>query len=227
MKELRDINAGREVFYNFLARGYKTEVNEEYLEMLVSLMPFIENVTSQTDVENLKNGGTLLRGVVNNLTGLNTEGKKEFFLELARDFSYLFLTGVKSVPTSASVYLSPEHLVKQEQRDKVIKIYREIGFSVIKDFREPEDHIALELEFMARLSHLVCKSIDDNDNENIQRYLNCQKDFMEECLNKWVHQFCSFLIKAAEGRDFYKAMGYLTDGFLRMDYEFLKEISLS
>lgn len=224
VKEFRNINAGREVFYNFLARSYKTEVNGEYLEMLISLMPYIEDIAFQSDIEKLKKGGKLLREFANKLTGLNSEDKKELLLDLARDFTYLFITGLRSVPTSESVYLSPEHLVKQEQRDSVLKLYKETGLSVSKDFREPEDHIALEFEFMARLSHLICKSIDTEDNKNIRKYINCQKEFMEKSLNKWIPQFCSFLIKAVEERTFYRALGYITEGFLTMDYRFMKEV---
>lgn len=31
MREFRDINSGREVFYNFLSRCYKKEVDEDFL----------------------------------------------------------------------------------------------------------------------------------------------------------------------------------------------------
>ena len=223
MREFRDINSGREVFYNFLSRCYKKEVDEDFLVMLVSLMPYIENIAFQSDIDNMSKGVALLRKVSDSLTELDAEGKKSFLLDLARDFAYLFLIGVKSVPYSESVYLSPEHLVKQEPRDRVLKIYRETGFIVSKEFNEPEDHIAVEFEFMARLSSLVCESIDRGDNEGISNYLDCQKTFMEEHLNKWIHQFTGFLVRAAEERNFYKAVAYLTEGFMEADYGFIKE----
>ena len=222
MKVLRDINAGREVFYNFLSRSYQAEVDDEYLEMLVSLMPYIENITSQAEVETLKTGGKLLTEFVNRLNGLNTEAKEELLLDLARDFAYLFLTGVKSVPTCGSVYLSPEHLVKQEPYARVLRMYRAIGFQVPRDFKEPEDHIAMQLKFMAVLSQLIGGAIDAKDAENARRLLGFQQRFLKEHLNKWVPLFCHLLIRAAEGRDFYQAIGYLTEGFLSMDYEFMR-----
>ncbi len=222
-KEFKDINSGREVFYNFLSRSFKTEVNEEYLEMLFSLMPYIDNITAQSDIEQLKKGGELLKECVENLRHLTVNEKQEVLLDLARDFTYIFIVGTKFVPTSESVYLSPEHLVKQEPRDMVMKVYRETGFSVSKNFNEPEDHIALEFEFIANLSRLVCRAVDDNDKDKVSEYLKCQKNFIEEHLNKWIPQFCSFLMRSAEDRVFYKALAYLTEGFLIVDYEFIKE----
>lgn len=223
IKEFRDINFGREVFYNFLSRCYKNEVDEELLGTVVSLIPYIKNIASQSDIESLGTGARLLSGFINRLTGLDVKGKEDLLLDLARDFSYLFLIGVKSVPSSESVYLSPEHIVKQEPRDMVLKVYRESGFTVSNDFKEPEDHIGLELELMARLSHLICESIDREGSEGISKYLNCQKRFMEEHLNKWIPLFVDFLRKSAEDRDFYKATAYLTEGFIEMDYGFIKE----
>lgn len=223
MKEFRDINSGKEVFYNFLSRSYKKEVDEDFLAMLVSLMPYIESIASQSDIDSMDKGVILIRGVANRLTGLDAKGKEDILLDLARDFCSLFLIGVKSVPNSESVYLSSEHIVKQEPRDMALKIYRETGFDVSKEFNEPEDHIALELEFMARLSQLVCESIDREDDDSLSKFLNCQKQFMEEHLNKWIPQFVSFLLKSTDDRDFYKAIAYLTKGFIEMDYRFIKE----
>ena len=48
----------------------------------------------------------------------------------------------------------------------------------------------------------------------------CVKVFAN--LNKWIPQLVYLLIKVAEGRDFYKATAYLTEGFIEMDYGFIK-----
>jgi TorA maturation chaperone TorD len=218
---VREVNTGREVFYNFLSRSLKTEVDDAYLEMIVALLPYIENMTSQTDVVPLNTGGKLLKEFGNHLTGLNIGSKKEILLDLARDFAYLFLTGPKSVPTCESVYRSPEHLLKQGSYLEVLRIYNLAGFNVPVDFKEPEDHIAIQLKFMAVLSKGIGKAIDAANYGEASRLLEIQIKFFKEHLNKWIPQFCDMLISTAQERYFYQAIAELTKGFLVTDHDFI------
>ena len=224
---LKRINAGREVFYNFLSRSYQKEVDDEYLEMLISLIPHIEDMTSQTEVVALNSGGKLLREFVDQLEGLNAKTKKELLLDLARDFAYIFLTGVKSIPTCESVYRSPEHLLKQGPFYlDVRRIYDANNFQVLVDFNEPEDHIAIQFKFLAVLSKRMSGAIEAGDFEKVSNIFNNQRMFIGEHTNKWIHQFCQLMLKASGERLFYKAISYLTEGFLSLDYEVIqKEMS--
>jgi len=77
---------------------------------------------------------------------------KEVEQDLAVEYAGLFLNmRLVSVAPFESVYTSPEHLLMQEARDEVLSEYRREGLDKVKDFKEPEDHIALELGFMAYL----------------------------------------------------------------------------
>ena len=220
---LREINGGREVFYNFLSRGYQVEANEEFLEIVASLMPYIEDMASQTDSASMNAGAKLLAEFVNRWSGLNASDKKELLLELARDYAYLFLTGAKSVPACESVYLSPDHFIKHGPYWQVLQAYQTIGFQAPSDFKEPEDHIAMQFKFMATLSKKIGRALESGEDERVFTLAEIQRGFLEEHLNKWIPQFCRLLIDASEGRNFYRAIAYLTQGFLSMDYEFMQD----
>ncbi|CAG1016417.1 Chaperone protein TorD [Anaerolineales bacterium] len=220
---LREINSGREVFYNFLSRGCQAEAKEEYLEMAASLMPYIEDMASQTDAASLNEGVKLLAEYTNQWSNLDNIGKKEFLLGLARDFAYLFLTGAKSVPTCESVYLSPEHLVKHGPYLQVLQAYQKVGFQTPVEFKEPEDHVAMEFKFMAILSNKIGRAVEAGENQRVFRLMEIQRAFLDEHLNKWIPQFCRLLIERSAGRNFYRALAHLTEGFLAQDNEFLQD----
>ncbi|MBZ0157716.1 MAG: molecular chaperone TorD family protein [Alphaproteobacteria bacterium] len=224
VEELMDIHQGRETIYRFLSRSYRAEVDGEFLETLKTLLPHIEEMSFHSGNESLEKGGALLGSFAHRLSHppLGKEKGAELILELHREFASLFLVGVHTIPCSESVYRSPERLIKQEPREKVVKRYRDIGFTVSPQWREPEDHIAIELEFMASVSRFAYEAADRGDPEGLRRSLNCQREFMEEHLARWIPHFCTLLAARAGDDSFYKALSHLTDGFLEMDYEFLK-----
>ena len=220
---LENIHGGREVFYNFLSRSYQSEVDSDYLQMLISLSPYFRQIAKETEVDKLKLGSKSLDEFVTHLRGLTLEMQETLLLDLARDFAYLFLTGPKSVPMCESIYLSPDHLLMQEPYTQVLLDYETIGFRASDDLKEPEDHLATQFKFMAVLSQRIRLTIAAGDADNAARLVNFQKTYLENHLAKWVPSFCYLLNKAAEGRVFYQTIGYLTEGFLDMDYKFIND----
>jgi TorA maturation chaperone TorD len=49
-------------------------------------------------------------------------------------------------------------------------------------------------------------------------------EFLDECLSKWVPQFCEDIIKSPES-DFYRGIAQITKGFLTFDSSMIDEIS--
>jgi TorA maturation chaperone TorD len=101
-------------------------------------------------------------------------------------------------------------------------MYSSIGFQVPADFKEPEDHIAMQFKFMAVLSKKIGGAIEVTKYEDASRLLDIQNKFIVEHLNKWIPQCCRLLISAAKERNFYQAIAHLTEGFLAMDYELIQ-----
>lgn len=106
----------------------------------------------------------------------------------------------------------------QQERDEVLKEYRQAGLVRSKDFKEPEDHIAIELEFMAYLCRKASESFQTEDMAISLEYLRKQKDFLEKHLLVWVPSFCKDLEQAAES-GFYKGIAQLTAEFINAEQE--------
>ncbi len=211
---LNKLITNRNGMYGFLSRIYRTEVDQELLDQM-SRMDLAINV----DLPDISEGYLMLKGFFEHLT-------ERTLTDLAVDYSGIFL-GAGECQQCAypyeSVYTSPMKLVMQDARDQVLKHYRENGLGRAKEFNEPEDHIAFELEFMSYLCQKMAKALKANDKGLALGYLKKQQRFLQEHLAVWVPAFCRDVQRMARG-DFYKAIAKITTGYLHMEEELMGEL---
>jgi TorA maturation chaperone TorD len=143
---------------------------------------------------------------------------------LACEFAGLFLNaGSRSIYPFESVYTSGQRLIMQAARDRVRTEYQQAGLQRSSEFKEPEDHIAVELDFMFFLCSLAFTSIAEVDVPATLRHLARQQDFLHQHLLPWVPSFCSDLEKAATN-DFYRGLARMTAEFLGTEEETLQTL---
>jgi len=199
--ELLTTLQNRRSTYIFLSRLYAREVSLELLHKLMDASPQMDGALGEF-MEKLK---------VSDLEEAGTD--------LATEYAALFLNaGRHPVFPYESVYTSEERLLMQGARDEVLSEYRKEGLNKIGGFREPEDHIAIELEFMSYLCQKTIDSIKNGDDEAALAYLTKQKDFLEKHLMVWVPTFCIDLERTAKS-DFYRGIAKLTKSFIEIEEE--------
>jgi TorA maturation chaperone TorD len=217
---------GRRYVYDLLSRLYAREVDEG---LLGGLIDAAEDGSLAARFEALAELDERVgKGIDMILDYLRTAAKrdrKEVILELAADYASLFL-GIKGTPPhpSESAYMSAGHLIYQEQRDDVLGIYRDMGVDKVKEFTEPEDHVAVELSFM---SYLIGRTVEEVEKGNLgeaRRLMGIQGRFLDEHLLKWLHELAKDVEENADV-DFYRGLAYLTDGFISLDGLSLKELA--
>ncbi|QAR34009.1 hypothetical protein EP073_11515 [Geovibrio thiophilus] len=217
---LKDIVGLRSRMYSFLSRAYTRETDVAYLQQIISFIPVLRKLGENTSDEMYLKG---VEKLIERISSIKDEN--EYIEELARKFATIFLNVSPNnvIPHAhpyESVYLSSNKLVMQEQRDEVIEFYAKHNIGIGKDFKEPEDHIAVELSFLSMLNEQVFNAILENEMAEVQGKLEAHKIFMEKHLMKWVHLFGNDLRKA-DYDGFYNAFADLTMGFIRIDYKFL------
>lgn len=145
----------RGMTYAFLARALSDE------EIPVSFLASLRGVELGS--------GTELDDFARGLADADLEHQRA---ELAADHASALL-GMSADPVSPyeSVHTSDTHLMMQEARDEVVAAYRAQGFAASDALRTPEDHISLELSFMAALCEQLADALASSEtpvDENTQ-----------------------------------------------------------
>ena len=110
----------------------------------------------------------------------------------------------------------------QEARAEVLATLRENEL-VRGNWNEAEDHIALELEFMQRLSLRAADALSDDAEEEAIAYLRTSYDFLENHLLNWVPMLVADMRMHARTL-FYQGLAQLTLGSLQEDEAVLREL---
>lgn len=215
-RDLRD----RALTYSFLARVLSDEeVGVEFLRQLSSEVPAT---------------GTELDAFAASLGSADLEETRR---ELAADHSSCLL-GMSANPVSPfeSVHTSDKQLMMQDSRDQVVHAYAQSGFAKAGEYHVPEDHISLELDFMAGLgmraadavASVLSGSLDDADAAGkigqAECDLNAQLDFLEKHLLVWVPGFCDGLESKAS-TPFYRGAAQMLRAFLEQERSYLERLN--
>ena len=132
--------------------------------------------------------------------------------DLRSDYTRLFIgPGKVLTPPWESVFFSEERLTFQESTLHVREWYRRFGLQSDKLYQEPDDHIGLELEFVAHLAKQALLALEQNDQANFDTAIDAQKKFIAEHLGRWAWGWCE-QVEAQAHTDFYRGMAMLTRG---------------
>lgn len=111
----------------------------------------------------------------------------------------------------------------QDAYAEVLHVYRGAGFAKNPGFKEPEDHLAVELAFMALLCGRAVEALRAGDEAGAERQLRAQREFLSDHLLNWIDRFTADVRKAAED-GFYFDLATFTEGFLTADAAELAEV---
>ncbi len=206
---------GRRATYQFLARLFRVEVDQDFLDTLMTM-----KYPAETGNKDVDEGYKLIRQYL-------SRGNESVLQDLAKDYVHAFI-GLGNDAYSAaypyeSVYTSPRRLLMQDARDEVLVIYRSEGLEKTESWGEGEDHISLELEYEQIIGERALNAYEKGDTETCLSYLMKQRNFLQDHLCSWYPMMADDIKKFAL-TDFYRGVGLLTSGFLENDLEFLNEL---
>ena len=101
----------------------------------------------------------------------------------------------------------------QKERDAVLILYNSAGLVLSKSFREPEDHVAIELQFMSFLAGETAIAANAKNMKKVNDSIEMQELFLKKHLGKWLG-FMTHDVMATGHVDFYKGICLLTQGFV-------------
>lgn len=203
----------RAYMYRLLGRIYQEEVDEALYQQLSTL-----RFNSECDEGELSKGYRAFEVFFQKNT-------LDPITDLAVDYARVFLgagifEGVVADPYE-SVYTSPERLIMQDARDAVLALYRQFGLDKDEKLNVPEDHIALEFEFMAHLCNRSKEALHQGEYPQAETFIAAQSNFLHTHLLNWVPRFCDDILACTQS-DFYRAVAEMTRGYLHLDQEMLE-----
>ena len=216
-------NDNRKTIYEFLARTYATEATVEYLQQFVKKKDLFRASARDPEIHGteLADGFGQIADYASSIEGADFDKVR---VGLAVEYAGLFLGAWRLPHPSESVYVTEGQLLMQKPRDQVLKVYRDMGVDKVDQFTQPEDHIALELQFMAHLCDSTSLALKEGRLSDATKYLDVQKGFLDEHLIKWVPKLAADIIKSARA-EFYKAIAKITEGYVEIDKEVVAELA--
>lgn len=143
---------------------------------------------------------------------------------LKGEYTALFIGPNKlPAPPWESVYRSEERIIFQESTLKVRQAYLEYEFLPSNYPHEADDHLAMELDFMAHLSKMALERFEEEEYAEVSRLLSSQKEFLEEHLLVWIKDF-SREIQNATTHYFYPQLAVLTERIVQVDKAVIQEV---
>jgi putative dimethyl sulfoxide reductase chaperone len=225
-EHLEEVLVGEVLLLGLLARALYEEPNRAWLEELVTGQVFSESPFGADQPEIVRGLEILQQWSRSQAGGMS----KQTFDELKMDYTKLFI-GLDTLPTAPweSVYFNRERLVFQEQTLQVREWYARFDLQIERLNREPDDHIGLELSFLANLASLALQAIQQDPN-SVESLLQAQRTFLTEHLLRWGPAWAKLVKQHAE-TDFYRGVAHLTHGALLAAADVLqiqmpKEVSL-
>lgn len=153
---------------------------------------------------------------------------KEAILELLTGEYTHLLIGPNKMPAPPweSVFRSEERLLFQESTLEIRRYYLKYGFIPAGYPHVADDHLALELDFMASLSSLAEKAYANEDFNQLQEILQVQEDFLTSHLLFWVPEFAR-KIQESDTHYLYPDMACLLNEFLQIQTDVIDEIKFA
>ena len=199
--ELLKIVQKRQVIYAFLKSVYEKELPKALLvEMPQKMKPLLSVADLLPNAETKQ----LVKELVQFTEKIPSEDLDKLVVRLAADYAGLFLC-INKVPDHPSESAYREGMMMQHSRDEVLKMYWSFKVDKKEDFPEPEDHIAVELSFMIYLCGKAVEALNNKDGKEAEKYLQGQRDFLEEHLAKWIPKFVKDILNTGK-TPFYKGI---------------------
>lgn len=151
---------------------------------------------------------------------------QEYDPDAIYEFNALFVGPNKLLaPPYESAYLNAEGLLMQQETLAVREFYENNGLVVNSKNCEPDDHIALELEFICFLLYNVSLNLEEQNYEKADTYLTTYSEFFKEHLNKWVPAHCFDIIAKSKNR-FCTGLAHITAEYLNTEAELLANLQI-
>jgi len=212
--------AGRAGIYRVLQNTLGNEPTVDTLEQLGS-------ESTKYVLSLFLDGNEVLSGAIKSLMSVVEEclHDKDLALDrLSNGFTRLFVgPGKVEADPWESYYCDKEGTILKKETLDVRKAYAAQGLLPVSYPSVSDDHIALELDFLASLAGRAEAAYETGDIEAACDALKASNSFLREHLAAWVSVFAE-AVNNARHSYFYKEVAYTLSAFLPIDLDAISEL---
>lgn len=214
MQELKILNEKRAEIYWWLSSLFFKELSEQDIARYHS-------AEVRTFLSGLADEQSLNREVKHLVEALNRlQDRQDAQLELAADFCDLFLKSDRdSALPYASVY-TDKGLLNGKPAQQMRELLGAHGVKVEQNLNEPEDHLAIQLDFLA---HLAISANQIEHSAQLSLALQAQSDFISQHLLTWLPAFAERCTQF-DAFGLYSTAARLALAFIQQDKHCLDEL---
>ena len=134
----------------------------------------------------------------------NKSRLEEWTEQLSLEFARLFIGPAEppAIPF-ASFYLSETHSLMSEETIAVRKQYLEAGVALKDLYQIPDDHIAIELDFLYYLTERLLELSEHGKSAETEKYFDLRKAFLKDHFVLWAPPFANRILQST-GEDYFK-----------------------
>ncbi len=136
----------------------------------------------------------------------------EWIEQLSLEFARLFIGPLHppAIPF-ASFYLSETHSLMTEETMAVRKQYLEAGLALKNLYRMPDDHIAIELDFLYYLTKRSLEFLENGKKNEAEKFLKLRRAFLMDHFVLWAPAFSNRILESTREDYFKGAASFLLE----------------
>lgn len=215
----------RSAFFNYFFRVFNNIADENFIGVSEKYLTYFNDLKDYVESNEYNNGCRMFEEYINNEK--NAVNIQDFLQRLNIEFTSLFLSGMGNIPASASSYLSSDGLLKGEEWEKVVKVYKMRDFQMPDSIKAPEDYISVEMLYMQKLSDLIGRLAEDGDINLLKATIDDQINFSSNHILVWIDMFADAVYSKSItlNSKLYASVAVIMKHYIKYDIELLKEFA--
>ena len=215
----------RSAFFNYFFRVFNNIADENFIGVSEKYLTYFNDLKDYVESNEYNNACQMFEEYINNEK--NAVNIQDFLQRLNIEFTSLFLSGMGNIPASASSYLSSDGLLKGEEWEKVVKVYKMRDFQMPDSIKAPEDYISVEMLYMQKLSDLIGRLAEDGDMNLLKATIDDQINFSSNHILVWIDMFADAVYSKSItlNSKLYASVAVIMKHYIKYDIELLKEFA--
>lgn len=215
----------RSAFFNYFFRVFNNIADENFIGVSEKYLTYFNDLKDYVESNEYNNACQMFEEYINNEK--NEVNIQDFLQRLNIEFTSLFLSGMGNIPASASSYLSSDGLLKGEEWEKVVKVYKMRDFQMPDSIKAPEDYISVEMLYMQKLSDLIGRLAEDGDINLLKATIDDQINFSSNHILVWIDMFADAVYSKSItlNSKLYASTAVIMKHYIKYDIELLKEFA--